>query len=249
MGLAALGLSTILLVRRPAHLTSQEMTRVTQRQNVVEPLAQESTASMVARRVREAIARGDIAPGSQLGEADYAARLGVSRGPLREGLQRLTQEGLLVAHRNRGLFVVEMDPGTIADIYVAREAVERAAATQIHAADPEAAAEALLRVTDDMALAAREGDVRGVSEADAHFHQVLVDRAGSPRLARIHETLRIETRMCIRAMEPTYTFDDARVGEHREIARSFLRGDPLLTDRLLVAHMHDAIERLGGSGR
>ena len=217
-------------------------------QKVVEPVAQESTASLVASRVREAIARGDIAPGSQLGEADYAAQLGVSRGPLREGLQRLTQEGLLVAHRNRGLFVIEMDPETVTDIYLAREAVERAAAAQIHASDPEVAAEALLGVIEEMAAAAQTGDVSKVSEADAHFHQVLVDHAGSPRLTRIHDTLRIETRMCIRAMEPTYTYDDARVGEHREIARSFLRGDPLLTDRLLVAHMRDAIERLGGSG-
>lgn len=217
-------------------------------QKVVEPVAQESTASLVASRVREAIARGDIAPGSQLGEADYAAQLGVSRGPLREGLQRLTQEGLLVAHRNRGLFVIEMDPETVTDIYLAREAVERAAAAQIHASDPEVAAEALLGVIEEMAAAAQTGDVSKVSEADAHFHQVLVDHAGSPRLTRIHDTLRIETRMCIRAMEPTYTYDDARVGEHREIARSFLRGDPLLTDRLLVAHMRDALERLGGSG-
>lgn len=217
-------------------------------QKVVEPVAQESTASLVASRVREAIARGDIAPGSQLGEADYAAQLGVSRGPLREGLQRLTQEGLLVAHRNRGLFVIEMDPETVTDIYLAREAVERAAAAQIHASEPEVAAEALLGVIEEMAAAALTGDVSKVSEADAHFHQVLVDHAGSPRLARIHDTLRIETRMCIRAMEPTYTYDDARVGEHREIARSFLRGDPLLTDRLLVAHMRDALERLGGSG-
>lgn len=223
---------------------------MTQRRNgVVEPLVQESTASLVAARVREAIARGDIAPGSQLGEAEYAGQLGVSRGPLREGLQRLTQEGLLVARRNRGLFVIEMDPETITDIYLAREAIERAAAAQIHASDPEGAAEALLEVMDDMTAAAVTGDVRGVSQEDARFHQVLVDRAGSTRLARIHDTLRIETRMCMRAMESTYTFDDARVGEHREIALSFRSGDPQLTDRLLVAHMHDAIERLGGAGR
>lgn len=218
-----------------------------QRQQVVEPDDQESTAGMVASRVREAIARGDILPGTQLGEADYAARLGVSRGPLREGLQRLAQEGLLVSYRNRGLFVIEMDPETITDIYLARDAVERAAAAQVHKSDPEAAADALLRVVGDMAGAARAGDIAGVSEADATFHQVLVDQAASTRLTRIHDTLRIETRMCIRAMEPTYTYDDVRVGEHREIARSFRRGDPLLTDRLLVAHIRDAVARLGGS--
>ena len=49
-------------------------------------------------------------PGAQLGEADLARELGVSRGPLREGIQRLTQEGLLVSIRNRGVFVIEMTP-------------------------------------------------------------------------------------------------------------------------------------------
>lgn len=219
------------------------MSRVARR-SVVQPVRLESTASMVAHRIREAIANGEIPPGTQLGEADYAAQLGVSRGPLREGLQRLTQEGLLVAHRNRGLFVIEMTPDNVKDIFTAREAVERAAAGGVHATDPVAAAEALSLVIDDMAAAAAADDVGGVSTADIHFHQVLVGQARSPRLARIHQTLLTETRMCIHAMEHTYVFDEARVEEHREIAQSFRRGDPILTDRLLIAHMRDAVRRL-----
>lgn len=209
----------------------------------VQPVQVESTASMVASRIREAIARGDIAPGSQLGEAEYAAQLGVSRGPLREGLQRLTQEGLLVAHRNRGLFVIEMTPDVVEDIYTTREAVERAAAARIHDTHPERAAEALLQVIDDMAEAA---DVVGVSAADIRFHQVMVSHAHSPRLARTHQTLLTETRMCLHAMEPTYASEERRVQEHREIAQSFRRGDRILTDRLLIAHMRDAVSRLTG---
>ena len=58
-------------------------------------------------------------------------QLGVSRGPLREGMQRLTQEGLLVAIRNRGLFVIDMTAEDIRDMYIAREAIERAAARDI----------------------------------------------------------------------------------------------------------------------
>lgn len=210
------------------------------------PVEQASTASMVADRIREAIASGDIAPGSQLGEVEYAAQLGVSRGPLREGLQRLTQEGLLISHRNRGLFVIEMSAENVSDIYVAREAVERAAARRIHETHPAEAGEALRMVIDTMAAAAAEGDVHRVSKADSTFHRVLVDRARSPRLTRIHRTLLTETRMCIHAMEHTYQFDERRVEEHREIADSFYSGDPEHTDRLLVAHMHDALDRLSG---
>ena len=60
-------------------------------------VVQESTASIIANQLRQAIAQGHLTPGAQLGEAELARELGVSRGPLREGMQRLTQEGLLVS--------------------------------------------------------------------------------------------------------------------------------------------------------
>ncbi|WP_299518453.1 GntR family transcriptional regulator [uncultured Serinicoccus sp.] len=213
------------------------------------PVPRESTPSIVAARIREAIASGDIPPGSQLGEVEYAAQLGVSRGPLREGLQRLTQEGLLVAHRNRGLFVVEMTDERVRDLYLARAAVERAAGDRIHQTDPDQASQALLEVVEDMADAAASGDVRDVSTADIRFHQVLVDQAHSPQLSRFHATLLTETRMCIHLLEPTYAVDEERVGEHREIARAFARGGARRTDALLVRHMRDAMHRLTGSPR
>ncbi|MGK2853380.1 MAG: GntR family transcriptional regulator, partial [Microbacteriaceae bacterium] len=72
------------------------------------PLMQKSTPSIIADKLRAAIGYGELKPGEQLGEAELARQLGISRGPLREGMQRLTQEGLLVAIRNRGLFVVEL---------------------------------------------------------------------------------------------------------------------------------------------
>jgi DNA-binding GntR family transcriptional regulator len=210
----------------------------------IEPLLQESTPSMIASRIREAIASGVIAPGSQIGEEQYARRLAVSRGPLREGLQRLAQEGLVTARRNRGHFVIEMTRENVEDMYVARAAVERAAATQIHKRGHRDAAADLLAIVGDMDRAARLGDEGGVSDADVRFHRALVRASGSARLQRIHETLMTETRMCIHALEPTYAVGSTRVAEHRRIAKSFSGGDPDKTDRLLIAHMEDAITRL-----
>ena len=99
---------------------------------VLTPLVQESTPAIIARQLHEAIAGGDFPPGSQLTESGLAADLGVSRGPLREAMQRLTAEGLLVSYRNRGLFVVSMDDDEIRDMYVARTAVERAAIERLY---------------------------------------------------------------------------------------------------------------------
>lgn len=209
----------------------------------VEPVVQESTPSMVAGRVREAIARGDIVPGAQLGETELSRQLGVSRGPLREGLQRLTQEGLLVSIRNRGLFVIEMTAERVEDMYVARLAVERAAAEQIHVQDPLTGGSLLMQVIDSMVKAAARSSA-AVGDADIAFHELLVSMARSPRLSRMHATLLTETRMCIHALEDTYADGDIRVEEHRAIAQSFLDRKPRLTEKLLVAHMKDAVHRL-----
>lgn len=211
----------------------------------LEPLVQESTPMMIAARIREAIASGVIPPGAQIGEAEFARRLAVSRGPLREGLQRLAQEGLVIAVRNRGHFVIEMTPENVRDMYVARSAIERAAAARAHELNPRGTSTLLLESVAAMKAAANQRDEAGVSTADIAFHRDLVRCAESPRLTRMHETLMAETRMCIHALTPTYAVGSLRVAEHRQIAKSFTKGDPHLTDQLLAHHMVDALVRLG----
>lgn len=213
----------------------------------IEPLVRESTPSIIAEKLRKAIGHGELRAGQQLGEAELARELGVSRGPLREGIQRLTQEGLLVSIRNRGVFVIEMTPENVRDMYVARTAVERAAAAQIFLHDPVDAATLLFAETESMAKAAARQDSTAVSESDIAFHQLLVSLAMSPRLTRMHNTLLTETRMCIHALEETYRASDERVAEHRGIAEAFKSADPTLADERLVEHMEDAVIRLGAA--
>ncbi len=207
----------------------------------IEPVVQQSTPSIIADKLREAIGAGELKPGERLGEADLALRLGVSRGPLREGLQRLTQEGLLISIRHRGLFVVDLAPESVRDVYLAREAIERAAAAKIIAGAHQAAGEALLSIVTDMAAATSPAEV---GDLDIRFHESLVAHAGSPRLSRMHQTVMTETRMCIHALEATYASLDIRVSEHGAVATAIKTGDAALTDELLIAHMNDAVRRL-----
>jgi DNA-binding GntR family transcriptional regulator len=205
------------------------------------PLVQESTPSIIADKLRQAIAHGELKPGAQLGEAELARKLGVSRGPLREGMQRLTQEGLLVAIRNRGLFVIDMTPDDVRDMYIAREAIERAAARKILDGDHAAAGDELLRIVGQMAGAPTPA---AVSELDITFHERMLQLACSPRLSRMHQTFITETRMCIHALDESYAKSEVREGEHRALANAIRKGDRKLTDRLLTAHMDDAVRRL-----
>ena len=205
------------------------------------PLVRVSTPSIIADKLRQAIAHGELKPGAQLGEAELARKLGVSRGPLREGMQRLTQEGLLVSIRNRGLFVIDMTPDDVRDMYIAREAIERAAARRILDGDHRAAGNELLAIVDQMAEAQTPAEV---SELDIAFHERLLKLARSPRLSRMHQTFITETRMCIHALDESYAKSEVRDKEHRALANAIRKGDRELTERLLTAHMDDAINRL-----
>lgn len=210
----------------------------------IEPLMQQSTPSIIADKLRQAIGHGELKPGAQLSEAELARKLGVSRGPLREGMQRLTQEGLLVSIRHRGLFVIEMTTADVRDMYLAREAIELAAAHKIIEGDYVAAGDALLEIVERMAAATTPAEV---SELDIAFHERLVQLADSPRLTRIHRTFITETRMCIHALDETYSASEVRGEEHRAVANAIKSGNLELTDQLLIAHMDDAIRRLNAS--
>lgn len=214
--------------------------------NRLTPVVQQSTPVIIAAAVREAIARGDFPPGSQMYETQLAAQLGVSRGPLREGLQRLTQEGLLVPIRHRGLFVVELTPDNVRDMYLARDAVERYALAMVVAQAPIATADALEPLLAEMEQAAHAGDSRQVGESDIRFHEVLVSYADSERLVRLHATQVVEARICIHALGSAQDDDHDRVLEHRAIADAIRRGDAPEADRLLHLHMADAVSDLLG---
>jgi DNA-binding GntR family transcriptional regulator len=207
-------------------------------------ITRESTASVIARQLRNAIIHGTIQPGAQLGEAELANRLGVSRGPLREAMQRLIQEGLLRSEPNRGLFVIELTADDVEDIYLARTAVERAAVTAILDRDPVRSAAVLRKSHEAMTRAAKRSDAAALSDADLGFHQALVAEAASPRLKRMHDTLLAETRMCLTALELTDYLPIDVVAEHREIVDAIEARDRRRIERLLASHTEDALRRL-----
>src|SRR5881392_3540113 len=92
----------------------------------ISPLDRVPTASRIADQLREAVMSGALPQGSQVGEVNLAAQLGVSRGPVREAMQRLVQEGLMRSISHRGIFVAALTDGDVRDVYAARLAVESA---------------------------------------------------------------------------------------------------------------------------
>ncbi|HEY1486918.1 MAG TPA: GntR family transcriptional regulator, partial [Micromonosporaceae bacterium] len=150
----------------------------------LQPLRLESTPALIADRLRAQILAGAFVADSQLSEMELARQLQVSRGPIREAMQRLIQEGLLRAERNRGVFVVDLDYDDARDVYLARSAVERTAAAIVARNSPESAFTELQRIVDQLAASLDDAWSELVTH-DLAFHQTLVAAAGSERLDRM----------------------------------------------------------------
>lgn len=214
----------------------------------LEPVPRRSTVEIVSDQLRSAILYGSLSPGAQLGEADLAARLGVSRGPLREAMQRLVQEGLLRSEPHRGLFVITLDEDDVQDVYLARLAIERAACRLIMQRNRGEALARLAAALTALVAAAHQRDRVAMSDADQAFHEVLVAASGSPRLERMAQTLLVETRMCLNALQEKYPEPVDLVEEHRKLVDAITEGDEERLLRLIEEHMTDSIERLHTSG-
>lgn len=213
----------------------------------LEPVFRSSTVDMIADRIREAILNGTLPPGAALGEADMAYQLGVSRGPLREGMQRLAQEGLLTTVRRRGLGVVTMTEEDVHDVYLMRSAIERAAARKLLRADQRHIKNTVKLLTAElrrMRRASTKGAARQLGDSDLDFHRTLVDAAGSQRLSRIIRTLLVETRLCTFSMHDSYEVRADLPDSHERLVAALSERDEARLCALLETHMANTVEWL-----
>ncbi|HEX5571243.1 MAG TPA: GntR family transcriptional regulator, partial [Ktedonobacterales bacterium] len=151
-----------------------------------------SLRERVYRALRDALVAGELAPGERLRDQELAARLGVSRTPVREALQRLEDEGLVETAPRALTRVAPLDAvaaresfPVVAALHAlgARHGVARLSAADI--AEMRAANEELAG-----AIAALDpATVRRAIAADDRFHGVLLRAAGNGEITRALERL------------------------------------------------------------
>lgn len=78
----------------------------------------------VYRSVRRSILNGDYKEGTRLTEEELAAKLGVSRTPVRDGLKKLADEGFVEFNSKRGAVVIKLYTNDILDIWRLRATLE-----------------------------------------------------------------------------------------------------------------------------
>jgi len=148
-------------------------------------------ASTIADRVfgqlRQAIVEGEFAPGSKISEPELAARLGISRGPLREAMRRLESTNLVERRPNLGARVITLSSEQLLEIYLIREALEglaaRLAAERMSAAGIADLKELLAQHRAEIARESWQAYFQ--KEGDLDFHYRIVQGSGNQRLIGI----------------------------------------------------------------
>ena len=207
----------------------------------------QSTANRVCDELRRLIVSGALEPGQRLNEADVAEQLGVSRSPVREALQRLVAERLLIAERNKSVTVKHFTDGDINEIYDARIAIESHAAVTVIAAGPQRVAEtaALLEnALQKLRTALDNGDHVEIAEADLAFHQQLVRCGGNSRLNDAYLLLSAETVTCMTRLEIARPSGDELMQDHRDFIDALNTHDPNRISQVIAQHLNRASSNL-----
>ena len=203
-------------------------------------------------RLRELIIDGRLPPGARIIETDVAARLGVSRTPVRGALQRLQQEGYVVDSPNLRQTRPTVAPLTSEDareVFLLVGALEGLAAHRAalgSAAERAALAATLSAINDAFATAAaapRPNHGR-IFELDERFHRGYMEVAG-PRLLALHDSVKPQAERYERLYVSMLTAElPTSVQEHRAIIRAIRTGHAGGAQRAVETNWRNAAERL-----
>ncbi len=184
------------------------------------------------------IQHGELAPGTVLGEVEQAARLGVSRTPLREALRRLRTDGLVRQASPRVTVVADVDAADIVALFDVRRALEETAA-RLAAGRGDRVGFAGL--SDAFAASGAVADPDAYYALIARFDAALDEAAANDYLAAalaIVRTHLVRVRRLARDNPERLT---ASIGEHRLIAAAIAAGDAELAAHATHVHLHNAL--------
>jgi DNA-binding GntR family transcriptional regulator len=207
-------------------------------------LERRTLAEQTYHTLRAAIMDDEYSPGAELQEVALARDYGVSRGPVREALRRLSAEGLVTIRPRRGAVVRRLTKKDFLDAYLVREQLEvlavRLAASRLTAED----VEELSGHVDAMETAVASGDMPALFRENRAFHSLLVERADNGILRAAYGHV-VDSMSRYWRRSVLLRGDLTRLAaEHRAILEAVRRGDADAAAALTQQHIQVPIRRV-----
>jgi len=192
-------------------------------------------ASAVAYlKIRKDILAGRAAPGSVLNQVHIARELAISRGPLREAMRRLENEGLVVSEKNRRSRVAELSASDAEQLYALRCVNERLA---IELSVPVLTGDDLREMVEAFAAmqASDKTDEDAWEAAHERFHELALARAPSRIYGVVHE-LREHAGRYIRLLHMTGAHAFA-LQEHEQLLTACQEANAASAAQIVTSHL------------
>ncbi len=218
----------------------------------LKPIQHQNMTDAVYVALREAIFSREFAPGQRIDVEELGRQLGVSRTPLKDAINRLAMEGLVSVVPRQGTFVTALQADEMADVCDVRGALEQYAVergipqvTEEHLERMRAEVRGLRETLDS---SGKCGDHMAFVAHDHGFHRVIIDAAGSRKLAEVYEALNVH----IQVARVYYMDADKRIeqvcAEHLAILQAYEARDVEAAKAAMAIHVAAAkratLERL-----
>lgn len=210
------------------------------------PIKQRTLGDEAAQQLRTAIRNGVLRPGTRLVERDIANRLGMSRIPVREAIQRLVEEGLVEKSPHRGTFVYAPSRTEIEEISSLRQVLECFVVERAIANWSAEGEEELRSTVEMMRVAAQEGDWQQIHEGDYHFHSIIWEMANHSLLLEVVSGLRSRINRFLFEVSSALPKADManHIERHDELIDILKSGDVELAQKEITAHVLSATKRI-----
>ena len=197
---------------------------------------------VVFNTLREAILKGELKPGERLMELQLAAKLGVSRTPIREAIRMLEQEGLAVTIPRKGAEVARMTEKDMEDVLQIRDALDELAASIACEQISEEELAELRHTMHEFEESTKTGDVKRIAEADVRFHDIIYHATRNVKLENMLNNLREQMYRYRYEYIKDHTDYKQLVREHAAIIAGFERHDVAYVRAAMHTHLENQIE-------
>jgi len=201
----------------------------------------------IADQLRQAIVTDQLKPGERIVEREIAKAMETSRGPVRDALLLLENEGLVMRYPHRGSFVTSLSIEDAEEIYSLRLALELLAVEYVvKRATPEQLDELDGYVKQMADVAAQTYDVGQFTELDLAFHRAICRLSGHKRLLDAWEQLSVQTRVLLltqRKRNPR-KFEERDVEWHGHLVETLRQRDLASAQEEMRKHLAAAVEDL-----
>ena len=181
-------------------------------------------AHRVEEQLRRQIVKGEYVAGSRLNEVEIAAAFDVSRGPVREALQRLSRDGLVVIEVHRGAFVKSLDREELIELFTVRIALEVEAAGLAAQSATDAQIADILEMQKEP-ISAVESEDDHAFPAIIDLHGLISKSSGNQRLINMLGQVNLELRLVRSRSGAASERAQQAIHEHDELIRALSKRD------------------------